>query len=57
MRTFDVSGPSSGTGGARCFHRRLHDQREDQQRRAATTTHNEMGLPVDVLSEKREMQV
>ena len=57
MRTFDVSGPSSGRGGARSFHRRLQDQRQDSNSDALPTTHNEMGLPVDVLSEKREMQV
>ena len=47
-----------GKAAVRIFHRRLHDQRGPGTSSDATAaTHNEMGLPVDVLSEKREMQV
>ena len=53
MPTFDVSGPSSRGSAVFIDGYTI----SDQQRRAAHHTHNEMGLPVDVLSEKREMQV
>ena len=55
MPTFDVSGESRGPHFSSTVTR--SERGPGTSSDATAATHNEMGLPVDVLSEKREMQV